>query len=80
MTMNAGVYSVVTQIVAVMPVVLRAQTSDPFHRSDDPAWLFGTVVLVLLIPVDVWSLGSNWNYLKEEQTKEGIPSSFQNEV
>ncbi len=69
MTMNTGVCSAVAQIAAVISLVRGAQASDLGRWSEDPAWLFGTVVLVLLIPVDVWSLWSYWSYLEKSKRR-----------
>ena len=50
MIMNAGVCSAVAQIAAVIALVRGAQSKE--HHL----WSFGSIVLALLIPVDIWSL------------------------
>jgi hypothetical protein len=60
MIMNAGVCSAVAQIAAVIVVVRGAQASEV------ELWSFGTVVLVLLVPFDIWSL---WSYLKKNKRR-----------
>jgi hypothetical protein len=64
MMMNAGVCSAVAQIAAFIAVVRGLQAINHDHRSEDPLWLFGTIVLVLLVPFDIWSL---WSYLKKNK-------------
>jgi hypothetical protein len=60
MMMNARVGSAVAQIASVIAVVRGAQASEV------QLWLFGTIVLVLLVPFDVWSL---WSYLKKNKRR-----------
>ena len=60
MIMNAGVCSAVAQIAAVIALVRGAQSKE-LHF-----WSFGTVVLVLLVPFEIWSL---WSYLKKNKRR-----------
>ena len=56
------VCSVVAQkVIAVVIVVVRGA-----QASEVQLWSFGTVVLVLLIPVDIWPL---WSDLKKNKRR-----------
>ena len=66
MTMVAGMCSAVAQIAAVIAVVRGAQASNLAHVFEDPLFSIGAVVLLLLIPCDIWSL---WRYLKKNKRR-----------
>jgi hypothetical protein len=66
MMMNAEVCSAVATIAGVIAVVRGRQAIDPDHLSDDPLFVFGTIVLVLLVPFDIWSL---WSYLQKNKRR-----------
>jgi hypothetical protein len=60
MMMNVGVCNAVAQIAAVIALVRGAQSKE--HQL---LW-FGSVVLVLLVPFEIWSL---WSYLKKNKRR-----------